>query len=398
MSFWSRLDLRVQQHKFWINFLVIILFIMTFATQAFAVENVDKQVLKSEIGQVRSVENFGNEELSQGGELKQVRQSVEVNVLTGYHKGEKVIIDNMLMGNPAYDINLKNGDKVILHVEQENSNLQTGGVNFFIADKYRAGSLYFLAGLFCLLLILVGRKKGFFSLISIVVTLGAIFWGLTPLILSGMNPILATVLTCVLSAILSIYLVGGLNAKSTAAILGTVLSLVLAGGLSVFTIKFASLTGFSCEESLFLFSAHPQLNFVGVLASAMIIGALGALMDIGMSISSTVNELFEGNTQLSVKDLFDSGMNVGRDIIGMMSNTLILAYLGSALSLVLLSSNIDLQKFFNLNQVATEISSALIGSIAIVVCVPITAIFAAYLIKRFHKEALEENDFSDIIR
>ena len=398
MSFWSRLDLRVQQHKFWINFLVIILFIMTFATQAFAVENVDKQVLKSEIGQVRSVENFGNEELSQGGELKQVRQSVEVNVLTGYHKGEKVIIDNMLMGNPAYDINLKNGDKVILHVEQENSNLQTGGVNFFIADKYRAGSLYFLAGLFCLLLILVGRKKGFFSLISIVVTLGAIFWGLTPLILSGMNPILATVLTCVLSAILSIYLVGGLNAKSTAAILGTVLSLVLAGGLSVFTIKFASLTGFSCEESLFLFSAHPQLNFVGVLASAMIIGALGALMDIGMSISSTVNELFEGNTQLSVKDLFDSGMNVGRDIIGMMSNTLILAYLGSALSLVLLSSNIDLQKFFNLNQVATEISSALIGSIGIVVCVPITAIFAAYLIKRFNKEALEENDFSDIIR
>ena len=371
--------------------LALILF-LGFINPVLANETHEKNVLKSEIGQVQSVETFGNAELSQSGELKQVKQSVEIKVLTGAHKGEKVLVDNMLMGNPAYDINLKSGDKVILHIEKSDK-----GIDFFIADKHRVGALYFLVGLFCLLVILVGRKKGISSLISILVTLAIIFWGLTPLILSGMNPILATVLTCLLSAVLSIYLVGGFNAKSTAAILGTVLSLIIAGGLSIFTIKFASLTGFSSEECLFLFSAHPELNFVGVLASAMIIGALGALMDIGMSISSTVNELFEGNSQMSVRDLFDSGMNVGRDIIGMMSNTLILAYLGGALSLVLLSSNIDLQKFFNLNQVATEISAALIGSIAIVICVPITAIIAAYLIKRFHKKTLEENYFGDII-
>lgn len=343
----------------------------------FAQESMDKLVLPSEIGQVQSVETFGDIKNSPTGELNQVKQSVEVKILSGSHKGEKFFIENMLMGNPAYDIDLKEGDKVVLHAEQSG-----GGMDFFIADKYRVMTLYLLAGLFFGLLLLVGHKKGFFSLISILVTLGLIFWALTPLILSGMNPILATVLICVLASVIAIYLVGGLNSKSTAAILGTVLSLTIAGLLSVISIKFASLTGFSSEESMFLFTAHPTLNFVGVLASAMIIGALGAVMDIGMSISSTVNELFVSSPQMSVRELFSSGMNVGRDIIGTMANTLILAYLGGALSLVLLSSNIDMQKFFNLNQVATEISSALIGSIAIVLCVPITAIIAAYLIRR----------------
>lgn len=358
----------------------------------FAAEVQQKDVLPSQLGKVVSVETFGDVKPSAAGELKQVKQSVEVQILTGSHKGEKVIIDNMLMGNPAYDINLKKNDKVVLHAEEDAS-----GANFFIADKYRQGTLYFLAGLFIFLLLVIGRKKGFYSLVSILVTLGLIFWVLTPLILSGINPILATVCVCVLAAVVAIYLVGGFNYKSTAAILGTVLSLAIVGGLSFLCIKFASLTGFSSEESLFLFSAHPDLNFVGVLASAMIIGALGAVMDIGMSISSTVNEIFSSNSKMKVSELFNSGMNVGKDIIGTMANTLILAYLGGALSLVLLSNNIDLQKFFNLNQVATEISSALIGSIAIVLCVPITAIISAYLIKKIVHDRVEENDFDDII-
>lgn len=380
---------------------VLLISLFIFISPVFAQETMDKLILPSQVGQVESVETFGHVKPTPGGELQQVRQSVEVKILSGSHKGEKVFIDNMLMGNPAYDINLKKGDKIILHAEQENSVLSGGGVNFFIADKHRVGALYFLTGLFIILLLAIGKKKGLLSLVSIFVTLGLIFWALTPLILSGFNPILATVLICVLSSIIAMYLVGGLNAKSTAAILGTVISLVIAGFLSIFVIKMASLTGFSSEESMFLFSAHPTLNFVGVLASAMIIGALGAVMDIGMSISSTVNELFVSNPQMGIRDLFDSGMNVGRDIIGTMANTLILAYLGSALSLVLLSNNIDMQKFFNLNQVATEISSALIGSVAIVICVPLSAIIAAYLIKKIPpkdaKNGVEKNDFDDIM-
>lgn len=358
--------------------LILIMLVYTILP-TFAVQKDDvKPVLPSEVGKVKTVETFGKAEYSPDGELKQVRQSVEIEVISGAHKGEKAIIDNMLMGNPAYDINLKKGDRVILHVEQADG----GGVNFFIADKQRVNVLYWLSGFFIFLLLVIGRKKGFSSLISILVTLGLIFWVLTPLILKGFNPILATVLICVFASVVAIYLVGGINAKSSAAILGTVSSLAIAGILSMLCIKFANLTGFSSEESLFLFSAHPNLNFVGVLASAMIIGALGAVMDIGMSISSTINEIFSSNPNMYVRELFSSGMNVGKDIIGTMANTLILAYLGGALSLVLLSNNIDLQKFFNLNQVATEISSALIGSIAIVLCVPITAIISAFLIKK----------------
>ena len=139
---------------------------------------------------------------------------------------------------------------------------------------------------------------------------------------------------------------------------------------------------------MFLYSAHPDLSFTGILSASMIIASLGALMDTGVSIASAINEIYETDKTLSVKQLFNSGMNIGKDIIGTMSNTLILVYLGSALPLVLLSSNIDLQKFFNLNQVATEISSALIGSIAILLCVPLTAIISAYLIKN-QKEKVE---------
>ena len=204
--------------------ILIFIIMLGFIAPVMAENTQDKAVLPSEIGQVKSVETFGNINSSRTGEFNQVKQSVELVILTGSHKGEKVLVDNMLMGNPAYDIKLKKGDKVILDVEKSDK-----GVDFFIADKHRVGALYLLAGIFCVLLIAIGRKKGLLSLVSIGVTLALIFCALTPLILSGFNPILATVCVCVLASILAIYLVGGLNYKSTAAILGTVLSLVIAG-------------------------------------------------------------------------------------------------------------------------------------------------------------------------
>lgn len=372
--------------------LILILILLFGFTLPMCALETNNSVLPSQIGQVLSVEKLGDIKPSSAGELKQVSQSVEIKILTGSHKGEKIIIDNVLTGNPAYDINLKNNEKVILHIEQNK-----GNINYFVEDKYRAGGLYFLTGFFFLLLLVIGGKKGFFSLVSILTTLGLIFWGLTPLILSGFNPVLATVLICLLASVIAIYLVGGINAKSSSAILGTVLSLIFAGLLSVLSIKFVNLNGFASEQYMYLASAHADLNLLEILASAMIIGSLGAVMDIGMSISSTINELFVSNSNMNIKELFTAGMNVGKDIIGMMSNTLILAYLGGSLALVLLSNSIDLQKFFNLNQVAIEISSALIGSIGIVVCVPISAIISAILIKKFSRPALAENDFSDII-
>ena len=143
---------------------------------------------------------------------------------------------------------------------------------------------------------------------------------------------------------------------------------------------------------MFLYSAHPELNFIAIVISTMMLATLGAVMDVGMSIASTINEIYTVDNTKTIKELFISGMNVGRDIIGTMANTLILVYLGGALPLILLASNIDLQKFFNLNQVVTEIASALIGSSAIIICVPITAIVASELISKIP----DKFDFSNI--
>lgn len=343
--------------------------------------------LPSEVGKVEKVTY---EDVADGLQNENnVKQKVQIKVLTGQFKGTVQTLDNMLTGNPAYDISLNKGDKVVLHLEAKNTEVNSvDDVDFFIADIKRDYSLEAFAALFMILLVIIGRKKGVFSLVSIIATISLMFFVLVPLILHGVNPVVSAVVVGILSTIITIYLVGGFNSKSSAAIIGTGLSLIFAGGMSLAAIWMARLTGFAGEESMFLYSTRPDLSFKGILAASMIIAALGALMDTGVSIASSVNEIYETDKKLTVNQLFKSGMNIGKDIIGTMSNTLILVYLGSALPLVLLSNNIDLQKFFNLNQVATEILSALIGSISILACVPLTAIIAAYLIKR-QKERVE---------
>lgn len=310
--------------------------------------------------------------------VSQTKQTIQVRLLTGEFKGETVELDNMLTGNPYYDIKLKKNTKVILHAEENGE-----GVEFSIEDIKRSGNLGWLSLLFCGLLIYVGRKKGFYSLISIGLTVLLITHALSPLILIGINPVLATILICIASTAATMYLVGGFNAKSTSAVIGAMLSLLFAGLLSYITMFTAHLTGFTEENSMFLYTAHPELDFIGITISTMILATLGAVMDVAMSIASTINEIYITDNTKTVKDLFISGMNVGRDIIGTMANTLILVYLGGSLPLLLLAGNIDLQKFINLNQVVTETASALIGSIAIVICVPFTAVAASQMIKHF---------------
>lgn len=360
--------------------IVLILLIINLILPAFSID--ENPVLPSETGVVTSIRYEDENEQT-------TKQEVTVKITTGKFKGTERIIDNMLTGNPAYDIVLSKGDKVILHSEANSDTIATADdVDFFIADLKRENQIWLFTGIFCALLLLIGRKKGLRSIISIIATLGLIFLILVPMVLNGFCPIASAVLTGILSTVITIYLVGGLNSKSSSAIIGTSVSLIFAGGLSIISIYFAHLTGFAGEENMFLYAVRPDLSFTGILSASMIIAALGALMDTAVSIASTINEIHETDNSLSVKELFKSGMNVGHDIIGTMSNTLILVYLGSSLPLVLLSSNIDLNKFFNLNQVATEILSALIGSIAILACVPITAIVASILIKRY-KEKVE---------
>lgn len=362
------------------NIFLAVLFMIGFFNIAFAEDF--KTVLPSETGIVENINyvDIPNQE-------EQTKQEVTVKILTGQFKGTTRIIDNMLTGNPAYDIPLAKGNRVVIHSEPTSENIITADdVDFFIADIKRSNQLWIFASLFAFLLIAIGRKKGLTSIVSIVATIFLIFTVLVPMILNGFCPIASAVLCGILSTVITIYLVGGFNSKSSSAIIGTSLSLIFAGAISMLVIYFAHLTGFAGEENMFLYTARPDLDFKGILSASIIISALGALMDTSVSIASTINEIHQTDKTLSIAKLFHSGMNVGRDIIGTMSNTLILVYLGSSLPLVLLSNNIDLNKFFNLNQVATEILSALTGSIAILVCVPITALIASYLVKKNQKQ------------
>ena len=362
------------------KFFTLLFLFITLTLGAFAAEK-ESTVLPSQIGIVQNVEYIDTNE---NAEISQTKQTAEIKLIKGELKGNLIKIDNILTGNPYYDIKLKKGSRVILHVEDEGD-----GLVFSVEDIHRSGALIWLSILFCGLLIYVGRIKGFYSLISIIITCILIFNLLLPMILFGINPVFGALLISFLSTALTMYLVGGFNRKSSSAVLGCLLSLITAAGLSFITVRVAALNGFNNENTMFLFSAHPELDFVGLVIATMILATLGAVMDVAMSIASTINEIYTIDNSKSVKELFKSGMNVGRDIIGTMANTLILVYLGGSLPLLLLASNIDLQKFINLNQVVTEIASALIGSSAIVICVPLTALVASRLVR--HKTNTEQN-------
>lgn len=358
---------------------IFLIFVMIFFMLPIFAE--DGIILPSQTGFVQEVEYADSKD-----GITNTKQLIKVKLISGEFKGEVVELENMISGNPYYDLKLKKNTKVILHAEDNGE-----GVEYSIEDIKRSPALMWLSLLFCGLLVYIGRRKGLFSLVSILLTVVLIANCLVPMILLGISPVIASIIICLVSTAVTMYLVGGFNAKSTSATIGAILSLIFAGILSFIVILTAHLTGFAGENVLFLYSAHPELDFIGITVSTMILATLGAVMDVAMSISSTINEIYETDNTKTVKELFVSGMNVGRDIIGTMANTLILVYLGGSLPLLLLAGNIDLNKFINLNQVVTEIASALIGSIAIVICVPFTALVASALIHKYAKLAKFDN-------
>jgi len=327
-----------------------------------------------------------NKELEDSFHTEQITQTVKVLVLSGKYKGKIVKIDNQLTSNPVYDIKIKAGNRVILSVEETPK-----GVDFYIADQERVPVLLILVGVFLSLLMIIGGMQGLRSIVSILVTVVLVFFVLVPAVLNNFPIILMTVFIAIISTFATMFIVSGINLKSLSASIGTILSVIIAGLMSSLVIKFAPLNGFGSQESVMLWADRPDLDYTGLLTAGMIIASLGAVMDVGISIASSIYEFKNVNNTLNTKDLFRSGLNVGKDIMGAMSNTLILAYIGGAFSLVLLASNAPLIKLLNLNSIAAEIASAITGSIGIVLCVPITALIAAYLIG---KDKNKESDTS----
>lgn len=304
---------------------------------------------------------------------------VKVKVLKGRYKDEIFTVENPRSGNPVYDIQVAKGDKVNLLLEVSNDQI----IGAYIEDYYRLDSLLGLSILFVLAVLVLGRWQGLRALLTLVFTVGLIVKVLLPLAIKGYSPLLLAVGIAVLAIVVTLLAVGGVSYKSLHAILGTTGGVLVSALLAIVFGKAGHLTGLSASEAQLLLYAPQgaQYNFQGLLFAGIMIGALGAVMDVGMSIASAMHELRIASPDISRWQLLCAGLNVGRDIMGTMTNTLILAYAGSSLPLLMLFMihSTDLSKILNLDLFAAEIVRSLAGSIGLICCIPLTAVAAVLI-------------------
>ncbi|MFR7384272.1 MAG: YibE/F family protein [Anaerostipes sp.] len=272
-------------------------------------------------------------------------QKVLVKMTTGTYKGkEKEAI------NPSgtlFGADCKVGTRIIVIVNKSGSN-----AGFTVYSQDRTMAIYGFALIFAAVVCAIGGKKGVYAILSLVFAFACIIGIMFPMMYQGISPILLTILVAVLTTIVTLGLLGGYSTKTAAAILGTAAGVVIA---AIAAIVFGK-------------------------AAGIIISALGAVMDVGMSIASTIQEIYETDKTLSMKRLFISGINVGRDMMGTMTNTLIFAYVGGAMSTLVINYAYDLSyhQLANSYVIGIEIMQGLSGSIGVVLTVPITAVIASF--------------------
>ncbi|MEA2088375.1 MAG: YibE/F family protein [Patescibacteria group bacterium] len=347
----------------------------------FAQENNDNIVVSHsyEKAMVLSVEDIIEEidkKNNHGGKEIVSFQKLKIKILSGKYKNDEQEIKNSISNNPL-DLNIKKGDKILIYIEE----LQNGAYTTQVQGFYVLPSMIFLILLFFLVLLIIGGKQGLKAILSLAVSIFLIFKLFIPRALNGDNPILLSLIVSAIIAIVTLTLISGFRKKTISAILGTIGGVASAALLAIIFGNFAHLNGLSDENAITMFSQFSSLDFKGLLFAGIIIGALGAVMDVAMSISSTIAEVKKANPQIKKTRLIKAGLAVGKDIMGTMSNTLIFAYVGSSLFLVLLFTQYgeSYLNFLNFNFVAEEIVRSIAGSIGLILAVPLTAIIAGYL-------------------
>lgn len=344
-------------------------------------EKKEEQTDKEESVKAKVIEAGDTYERENGSGGTETVQDVKVKILEGKNKDEKFSATYVLtydLDNKIVGYKLREGNTVFVSASEESENIKVT-----IQDIVRQNYLIGLVIFFFASILLIGRKKGLKSIIGLVITILAIFFILVATIFKGYNAILVSIGTCFLIIVLTFAIIGGWNKKTFSAALGTLGGVVLAGAIASITGYLAQLSGAGKEEAIMLsvVSKDVVFNFRELLFAEIIVSALGACMDVGMSISSSLSELKMKNPGMTGKELFKSGMNIGGDMIGTMTNTLILSFIGSSLVLVLLymSSSIKFTDVINIEAIATEAVCAIAGSIGIVYTVPITAIIYAFM-------------------
>jgi len=298
-------------------------------------------------------------------------QILEVEVLSGELEGINVQAENNLMDHTTRIFD--EGDRVIVLLS--NQVIQ-------VSSPERGSILIFFVALFLILLCLIGGKRGVRSVVGLVFSLASIAFILIPLTLAGYPAILIAIAIGTLITITDITLLAGFNPKSIAAIFGCISGVLIAAFFAFIAGHFAFITGYHTEHAGSLLAWNTGISLSGIFISGVIISAMGAITDTSISIASAMEEIKLASPTISTVKLARAGINVGRDIMGTMSNTLILAFVGSSISLLLLisSTNVSWIEFINDREIGIEIIQGVAGSIGVVLTAPMTAFIAAKLL------------------
>lgn len=326
------------------------------------------------LAKIVSVSETLSSQTTQSGENEPMKtQKISALILNGTHKGYTIQLENKTSFSQVYDINLQVNDEVFIKLQEDNNhNIISSKITDYKRDKY----IVYISFIFIMLILVIGGIKGFKSLASVVLNI-LIFLAVNSLFLKGYNLIMIAIIASLLFITLSIFIVGGVNKKTISAILGTLIGTFVSFLIAIVVMKLCNSNGIHYEEMEFL--THPPEK---IFLIEILIGTLGGIMDIAISISSSMNEIFDLNPNIEITSLIKSGLEIGKDIMGTMSNTLVFAYISGSIPIVLLvlRNKFPFSYVININ-LSLEIIRALTGSIGIVLSIPVTIYTSVLLIK-----------------
>ncbi len=306
-------------------------------------------------------------------------QKLSVVIRTGRYKGEVMTANNYF--GAITGVPLEVGDGVIFTVKTHDDGSHIATVYEFD----RLPTLAVCLVLFFAVIFLVGGRTGVKSLIGLIFTAACLFVILIPLLIKGAPTVLTTFLVCAYIAVVSFTVLGGVHRKTVSAFLGTMAGVLLALLFALAAQHFAKIDGYrldTAEELLQMRYYESPLRIRGLLAAGVIISALGAVMDVAMSISSSLEEVHAANPAMTGRELFRSGMNIGHDMAGTMTNTLILAFLGCEFSFIIFfyAQGLTFRRLVTTPFVGIEAISSLASSVGMILAIPLTALIASVLI------------------
>ncbi|WP_407537197.1 YibE/F family protein [Cetobacterium somerae] len=355
------------------NFLLLFLIIFSTGILAQEIENNEKQTQEEYIkGRILYLESTKKSGYNGQDGIKEIEE-YRVRILEGEDENKEILIQSPVYLEKAYNIFIRENENVVLYKEHG----ELGDNTYYIVDIDKRDSIFLIVGIFVLLTVIIARYKGIKAILSLVIVVGIIYNIFLPMISNGYSPILISTLCALLCSTITIFLTTGFSQKGLVAILGAVSGVVIAGIVSMYFSYKMAMTGFVSVEALNYSTLLQGIKIREIISAGVILGSMGAVMDVSMSISSALTELRKRSADITKKDIFESGMRIGEDIIGTMVNTLILAYIGSGilstLFIYLQKEQFPLIRILNFESVAADIIRAFAGSIGILVAVPITS-------------------------